>query len=229
MEPARAEREPGSDERPVSSLPWLAFVTIRSLAPFWPTASISGLAGRRAVQGHGFRSGVSKFGSFSLPVATPSPTASGGREHPLFPTAVIQPCLRPDLGPVVPRWAFRPSGAWIRVSEPGRWAQSFYPFGDHLSPAEIRASKPTMRLRANCSRRQLWLRAETPVAMLTDCQPRAYGSVTNCEEAVRPPARDRAITLKTAVEPGEKQLNHGNARNDTEENRLRIARSPPIR
>jgi hypothetical protein len=41
------------------------------------------------------------------------------------------------LGPVVQRWAFRPSGAWIRVSEPGRRAQPFYPFGDRWSPFQV--------------------------------------------------------------------------------------------
>jgi hypothetical protein len=48
-------------------------------------------------------------------------------------------------------------------------------FGEKLSPFQIRDLKPTMRLRANCSRRQPWLRAETLIAILTDCQPRAYG------------------------------------------------------
>jgi hypothetical protein len=50
-----------------------------------------------------------EFGSKLLPLVTPSPTVSGSREYPLFPTAVIHPCLRPGLKAVVQLWAFQPS------------------------------------------------------------------------------------------------------------------------
>jgi hypothetical protein len=108
MEPERAQREAGNDNLPGSSLPSLGSVTIRRLAPFRPHRLSFRRGGTAGGSGTTVQIGsveIWEFGSKLLPLVTPSPTVSGRREHPLFPTAVIHSCLRPaseqffSLGP----------------------------------------------------------------------------------------------------------------------------------
>jgi hypothetical protein len=105
----RNERQETSTGRVLRSV---ASVTIRRRAPFGPhrfTFRRGGRAGGSRTTVQIGSAEIWEFGSKLLPLATPSLTVSGSREHPLFPTAVIHPCLRPGLGAVVQPWASRPS------------------------------------------------------------------------------------------------------------------------